>query len=150
MESVFPYGDVTMGPLRLNWDSEDTFNMFDSFNGTEKIEDDPAIHHTGIPFEIGNKSVAGSSEEMSVMRHSYFWTIVLVFAYVTVFLVGIVGNVMVVCVLTMKRQMKTVTNLFILNLAIADMFVVLFCVMPTLLANIFVRKLFTFACLMNN
>lgn len=78
--------------------------------------------------------------EHPLLRHSVPWTITLVAAYVLIFLFGIFGNLIVVLVITLKPQMKTVTNMLILNLAVADIFVSIFCVVPTLLANIFTCK----------
>ncbi len=56
-------------------------------------------------------------ENGTMLKHSTGWTIAIICAYVTIFIVGTVGNVMVVCVLVFRPQMKTVTNMFILNLA---------------------------------
>lgn len=90
--------------------------------------------------ETNGSGLTNWSESEGILRHSLLWTIVLISAYALVLIVGIVGNVMVGCVLVFRPNMRTVTNLFILNLAIADLFVVLFCVAPTLLSNIFIRK----------
>ncbi len=90
---------------------------------------------------------------------SFFFTILDVF----VFILGLIGNCLVVAVVFRVPQMRTVTNYFIVinknwlswkpllisflfatelkvNLAIADILVVLFCLPATLLSNIFVRK----------
>ena len=55
-----------------------------------------------------------------------------VFVWVTilnavVFLVGLVGNVLVIVVVTRVREMKTSTNFCLMNLSIADLLVLLIC-----------------------
>lgn len=74
------------------------------------------------------------------LRHSRTITFILIIAYVLILIIGVVGNSLVVCVVVRSPRMRTVTNLFIVNLAIADLLVVLFCLPPTLLSNILVRK----------
>ncbi|XP_046805971.1 neuropeptide SIFamide receptor [Lucilia cuprina] len=71
-------------------------------------------------------------------RHSLVMTIVYCIAYVIVFLVGLVGNSFVIAVVLRMRNMRTVTNYFIVNLAIADILVIVFCLPATLMSNIFV------------
>ncbi|TMW46379.1 hypothetical protein DOY81_008539 [Sarcophaga bullata] len=71
-------------------------------------------------------------------RHSLAMTIVYCIAYVIVFLVGLVGNSFVIAVVLRMRNMRTVTNYFIVNLAIADILVIVFCLPATLMSNIFV------------
>ncbi|XP_052801963.1 orexin receptor type 2-like isoform X2 [Mya arenaria] len=61
---------------------------------------------------------------------------ILVAAYIVVFLVGLVGNVLVCCVIWKNRSMRTVTNIFIVNLAIADVAVIVMCLPLTLLVDI--------------
>lgn len=61
--------------------------------------------------------------------------------YVCVFVFGVIGNCSVLIVVARLHRMKTVTNLFICNLAIADLLVLLFCLLPNLISNIFIRKL---------
>lgn len=75
-----------------------------------------------------------------LLRHSTTVSIVYIIAYTLVFSVGIVGNSAVVSVYFRVPRMRTVTNLFIANLAVADVLVCLFCVPATLMSNLFVRK----------
>lgn len=58
--------------------------------------------------------------------------VLLTVAYVTVFILALIGNSLVVIVITRRRSMRTVINMFILSLAISDLLIVLFCVPFTL------------------
>ncbi len=75
------------------------------------------------------------------LRHSIQWTIVLTIAYFLILIIGVIGNVMVILVVALRPKMRSVTNLFIMNLAVADLFVIVFCVAGTLLSHVFARKL---------
>lgn len=57
-------------------------------------------------------------------------------SYLLIFLVCMVGNSVVCFVVLRCKNMRTVTNLFILNLAISDLLVGIFCMPTTLLDNI--------------
>ncbi|XP_034665445.1 neuropeptide SIFamide receptor [Drosophila subobscura] len=71
-------------------------------------------------------------------RHSLAMSIVYCVAYIVVFLVGLIGNSFVIAVVLRAPRMRTVTNYFIVNLAIADILVIVFCLPATLIGNIFV------------
>lgn len=73
-------------------------------------------------------------------RHPLTLTIVYCVAYIFVFIVGLVGNSFVIAVVLRSPRMRTVTNFFIVNLAMADILVIVFCLPATLMGNIFVRK----------
>lgn len=73
-------------------------------------------------------------------RHSLTLTAVYCVAYAFVFVVGLVGNSFVIAVVMRSPRMRTVTNFFIVNLAVADILVIVFCLPATLMGNIFVRK----------
>ncbi|XP_044293319.1 neuropeptide FF receptor 1-like [Varanus komodoensis] len=57
-------------------------------------------------------------------------------AYLFIFAACMVGNSLVCFVVLKNSQMRTVTNLFILNLAISDLLVGIFCVPTTLVDNL--------------
>ncbi|XP_014089790.3 neuropeptide SIFamide receptor [Bactrocera oleae] len=80
----------------------------------------------------------GATDFDLLYRHSLAMTIVYCFAYIIVFLVGLVGNSFVIAVVLRAPRMRTVTNYFIVNLAIADILVIVFCLPATLMSNIFV------------
>lgn len=74
------------------------------------------------------------------LRHSPIVSSFYCLAYTLVFVLGIVGNSFVVAVVFRSPRMRTVTNYFIVNLALADILVLLFCLPTTLIANLFTRK----------
>uniref|UniRef100_H3CPW2 Neuropeptide FF receptor 1 n=1 Tax=Tetraodon nigroviridis TaxID=99883 RepID=H3CPW2_TETNG len=57
-------------------------------------------------------------------------------SYLLIFLVCMVGNGVVCFIVMRSKNMRTVTNLFILNLAISDLLVGIFCMPTTLVDNI--------------
>ncbi|XP_024155596.1 neuropeptide FF receptor 2 [Oryzias melastigma] len=57
-------------------------------------------------------------------------------SYLLIFVVCMVGNSVVCFIVLRSKNMRTVTNLFILNLAISDLLVGIFCMPTTLLDNI--------------
>lgn len=73
-------------------------------------------------------------------RHSVTLTAVYCVAYMIVFVVGLIGNSFVIAVVLRSPRMRTVTNFFIVNLAVADILVIVFCLPATLMSNIFVRE----------
>ncbi|XP_021115202.1 neuropeptide FF receptor 1 isoform X1 [Heterocephalus glaber] len=57
-------------------------------------------------------------------------------AYVLIFLLCMVGNALVCFIVLKNRHMRTVTNMFILNLAVSDLLVGIFCMPTTLVDNL--------------
>ncbi|XP_050100050.1 neuropeptide SIFamide receptor-like [Anopheles aquasalis] len=87
---------------------------------------------------MGNETVGPFEEYELFYRHSYTMTAVYCVAYFIVFIVGLVGNSFVIAVVFRAPRMRTVTNFFIVNLAVADVLVIVFCLPATLMSNIFV------------
>ena len=75
--------------------------------------------------------------EFPLVKQPLHMLVVYSLAYGFVFVLGVIGNGLVVSVVLCIPSMKTVTNYFIVNLAVADLLVALFCLPITLLANIF-------------
>ncbi|XP_056636567.1 orexin/Hypocretin receptor type 1-like isoform X1 [Diorhabda sublineata] len=64
------------------------------------------------------------------------WTWVLVAFHSIVFVVGLIGNCLVCVAVYRNHSMRTVTNYFIVNLALADFMVILFCLPPSVIWDV--------------
>ncbi|KAH0623175.1 hypothetical protein JD844_031215 [Phrynosoma platyrhinos] len=69
-------------------------------------------------------------------QHSLPVAAIYVVAYLFIFVLCMLGNGLVCFIILKSRRMRTVTNLFILNLAISDLLVGIFCVPTTLMDNL--------------
>lgn len=65
-----------------------------------------------------------------------FWDWVLIASHSIIFVVGLIGNAMVCIAVYRNHTMRTVTNYFIVNLAVADFLVILLCLPSTVLWDI--------------
>jgi hypothetical protein len=101
------------------------------------VQDDPG---SGLNESILNATLGNGTEPIPFYRHSFAMAAMYCFAYLLVFAVGLVGNYFVIAVVYRTPRMRTVTNFFIVNLAVADILVIIFCLPATLLSNIFVRE----------
>ena len=112
--------------------------------GGDLVQEDSGSDLAGSSLNgtLGNGTSGGnySMEQIPFYRHSLAMTAVYCFAYILVFAVGLVGNCFVIAVVYRSPRMRTVTNFFIVNLAVADILVIVFCLPATLLSNIFVRE----------
>lgn len=72
--------------------------------------------------------------EEFVFPKSWMW--VLIFFHSAVFVIGIVGNTLVCVAVYKNHSMRTVTNYFIVNLAVADFLVILLCLPPSVLWDV--------------
>uniref|UniRef100_A0A672IPD4 Neuropeptide FF receptor 1 n=1 Tax=Salarias fasciatus TaxID=181472 RepID=A0A672IPD4_SALFA len=69
-------------------------------------------------------------------QHSLYVAATYILAYSFIFLLCMVGNILVCLIVLENRRMRTVTNLFIFNLAISDLLVGIFCIPTTLVDNL--------------
>ncbi|XP_042904831.1 orexin receptor type 2-like [Parasteatoda tepidariorum] len=81
-----------------------------------------------------------SDDEYMAMIEDYIYPTpaewVLIALHVIVFIVGLVGNTLVCVSVYKNHTMRTVTNYFIVNLALADFMVILVCLPPTVLWDV--------------
>ncbi|XP_050700698.1 uncharacterized protein LOC126987617 isoform X2 [Eriocheir sinensis] len=56
--------------------------------------------------------------------------------YVIIFLLGVIGNTLVIVTLLQNRKMRTITNVFLLNLAFSDLLLGVFCMPFTLVGSL--------------
>lgn len=62
---------------------------------------------------------------------SLLFSFILFSAYALIFLIGLIANIFVIVVIIKCRRMRTLTNRFLLNLAVSDLLATLICLPPT-------------------
>lgn len=105
-------------------------NNTEDANSTEEESVTPNCHND---YCLSDQDYIAMVEE-HIQPTSGEWALVAVF--VVLFIVGLIGNFLVCYAVIKNSQMRTVTNLFIMNLAIADLMVILICLPPTLLVDV--------------
>ncbi|XP_076015180.1 cholecystokinin receptor [Genypterus blacodes] len=62
--------------------------------------------------------------------------LILILLYSLVFFLSVLGNLLIIVVLTVNKRMRTVTNTFLLSLAVSDLMMVVFCMPFTLIPSV--------------
>jgi hypothetical protein len=70
---------------------------------------------------------------------SYEQIFTLILPYSIIFLLAIIGNLLVIITLSVNRRMRSVTNIFLLNLAVSDLLLGVFC-MPFTLIGVLLKQ----------
>ncbi|XP_015921800.1 orexin receptor type 2-like [Parasteatoda tepidariorum] len=83
---------------------------------------------------VSDEDYLSMIEDYIFPSSTYEW--ILIFLHITVFLVGLIGNALVSVSVYRNHSMRTVTNYFIVNLAVADFLVILICLPPTVLWDV--------------
>ena len=60
----------------------------------------------------------------------------LIVVYILTFFVGLIGNSLVCFAIWRNKKMRTITNIFIVNLSVADLGVIIICLPSTLLVDV--------------
>lgn len=92
---------------------------------------------------VNHTSLFNDSRNITLLpyyQHSLVVATVFILAYVLIFSLCMVGNILVCFIVLKNRQMRTVTNIFILNLAISDLLVGILCLPITLVDNLITGK----------
>ena len=75
-----------------------------------------------------------NSTNFTASRGDGDWSMeTLVSVYSTIFILSVVGNGLVILALVQNKRMRTVTNVFLLNLAVSDLLLAVFCMPFTLI-----------------
>ena len=81
-----------------------------------------------------------TEEYYKLVKQPVFMLVILSVSYGIVFLLALLGNISVIIVVARDKSLHTATNLFLVNMAVADMLVAIFCLPLTLLSNIYTGK----------
>lgn len=74
----------------------------------------------------------------NISEDQFHYTILSTILYVTVFIVGVIGNSLVIYVILRFSKMQTVTNMYIANLAIADEILII--LIPIIIVTMYSKK----------
>ncbi|XP_063778227.1 cholecystokinin receptor type A [Pseudophryne corroboree] len=106
----------------------------------EIVNDNDTSYSGGVLCEIAdNGAVIGCLEDYShntTLPGADLHQAVRIFLYSLIFLLGVLGNSLVIVVLIRNKRMRTVTNIFLLSLAVSDLMLCLFCMPFTLIPNL--------------
>lgn len=87
--------------------------------------------------EYGMDVILSSPTPSTTSSLSWFTTIrIQIILYVAILLLAIIGNALVILTLIHNRRMRTITNVFLLNLAISDILLGVLCMPITLIGTL--------------
>lgn len=89
-----------------------------------------------INYTDDNETIYLTEEHLRRFIFPKPWTWILIFFHFVVFVIGIIGNILVCVAVYRNHTMRTVTNYFIVNLAVADFLVIIFCLPPTVVWDV--------------
>ena len=118
--------------IERQWAKEHQYSGWNG-NPTTEVTDDV------MKLNCSNEYCVSDEQYIDMIR-DYIWPssfewCLLVF-YVFVFSLGVVGNALVCFVVWNDHQLRTVTNLFIVNLSVADFLIIVVCLPPTVLGDV--------------
>lgn len=95
----------------------------------------------GSSIKSNSSARNSSSNSSNLFSFAFSWDIflTLILPYSIIFVLAVVGNLLVIITLTRNRSMRSVTNIFLLNLAISDLLLGVFC-MPATLVGVLLRR----------
>lgn len=116
----FPEGKILSQAAASNTEYEDLFNAI--YNNDHNYN--RKLYSTRPPFFYA------SPDELIAD------SLPLIIGYIAIFLLGLVGNLLVILTLGFNRSMRTAINVYFLNLAVSDLLLGLFCMPFTLIGVI--------------
>lgn len=111
----------------------------EQYNMNEKLDSNSSFRWPHLPSFNGTYKHPYTESNISYVDfylHQPPVAAVFIISYLLIFLLCMVGNGVVCFIVLRSKHMRTVTNLFILNLAVSDLLVGIFCMPTTLLDNI--------------
>ncbi|XP_015233599.1 PREDICTED: cholecystokinin receptor-like isoform X1 [Cyprinodon variegatus] len=116
-----------MDALAGNGSAREVLGGWGNISG-ELMDDNTSCSNSSV----GNRP-ATRAREMDSFR---------ILLYSLIFLLSVFGNLLIIVVLTLNKRMRTVTNSFLLSLAVSDLMMAIFCMPFTLIPNILENFIF--------
>ncbi|XP_014229577.1 orexin receptor type 1-like [Trichogramma pretiosum] len=140
MRLIFVYGCValvapattTTSSMDEDYSNETGAASYELYNGTN-CENFLSVVNSSVKRCVNQEEFVSAIYEYIYPR-PYEW--LLVAMHCLVFVVGLVGNFMVCMAIYRNHTMRNVTNYFIVNLAVADLLVIIVCLPPTVVWDV--------------
>ncbi|CAH1958730.1 unnamed protein product [Acanthoscelides obtectus] len=107
---------------------------FVTFSDSDKLAPTHFVFRNEVTYDNFTDYIDISMEY--IIGSILWWMWLMIALHCVVFLIGLVGNSLVCVAVYRNHTMRTVTNYFIVNLAVADFLVILFCLPPSLLWDV--------------
>ncbi|XP_055914414.1 cholecystokinin receptor type A isoform X2 [Eupeodes corollae] len=129
--ATYEWGNVTGTTFSLI-SSKTTTTTTTTTNTARITETDTTTTTTDIGSQNGLAISASSPPLQSAASSPAAMGQIQIGLYATIFLLAIVGNILVILTLVQNRRMRTITNVFLLNLAVSDLLLGMLCIPFTL------------------
>uniref|UniRef100_A0A1I8PI39 Gastrin/cholecystokinin type B receptor n=1 Tax=Stomoxys calcitrans TaxID=35570 RepID=A0A1I8PI39_STOCA len=137
-ESIVDGGNVT-ATLEATF-TNSTYLLFANIAEQSQQANANNLSHEGIgdgdTLQPTSTTVQGPQRAPASRSAAFEVPIWLILCYSTILLFAIVGNLLVIIILAQNRRMRTITNVFLLNLAISDILLGVFCMPVTLVGTL--------------
>lgn len=125
----------------------DLLDVYDAMNSTDQVIDNWFASNESMVTSTSSVDVgisipaiiatAATTIDASTPSNAWLTTErTQIICYVTILLLAIIGNTLVILTLIQNRRMRTITNLFLLNLAISDVLLGVLCMPITLVGTL--------------
>lgn len=117
-----------------SWINRTDLSSLDRIDSSEFVTISP-IHFLfeNVTMTSGNMSSQNHHQQQQQQQPWITMASRVIPLYSLIFLLAVIGNSLVIMTLVQNKRMRTVTNLFLLNLAISDLLLGIFCMPITLL-----------------
>ncbi|CAH2226214.1 cholecystokinin receptor-like [Pelobates cultripes] len=130
MDTLRPAGNVTFLQELLCRHPNFTGNVNPTWNISGNVTGNltGTLHAWNLSCDLLDRRKMASSADLN------YWVRILL--YSIIFLLSVFGNTLIIIVLLMNKRLRTVTNSFLLSLAVSDLMVAVLCMPFTLIPNL--------------
>ncbi|XP_063697591.1 cholecystokinin receptor type A-like [Culicoides brevitarsis] len=119
-----------------NFDANESFPLFDFNFNNVLINTNISTNTVFYENPTHTDNINATNKSVIIEWDSIKWLLTM---YSIIFLLATIGNSLVILTLVQNKRMRTITNVFLLNLAISDLFLGVFC-MPFTLVGMILRN----------
>lgn len=113
------------------------YNYMEYFNNNEFHNSNSMYFNSNfLNFSVNNSDIKNSSSPRRIIPPWYETGRVQIPLYSIILLLAVIGNTLVILTLIQNQRMRTITNVFLLNLAVSDLLLGVLCMPFTLVGTL--------------